>query len=118
MLGACDCLCPYYDIMEGNGRTLSRQHLQDLLTNVFVASGGSLAPKYHLWMHLAHQMDRSGTMRFGSTYPDESLNGALAKVCRATPPPPSTLPLMCLKKYSILRGVQEEEVVKIIRRSA
>ena len=63
---------------------------------LFVASGGSLVAQRHLWMHFTRQMDRIGNMRLGSTYPEESLNKALAKVCRETRP--FTLALMCLKK--------------------
>ena len=102
LLAACNSLCSYYEIMEGNGRILNQLAAQQLLRDavnhntLFAASGGTLAPKHHLWMHMTRQAPRNGNPRFGSTYPDETLNGVFAKLCRTTHP--SRLSLMCMKK--------------------
>ena len=109
---ALDSLCSYYDIMGASGRVCSQAEIQQLLRHavnhntLFLASGGTLAPKHHLWVHLARQFARNGNMRYGSTYPDETLNGAFAKVCRSTHP--KTLTLRCMKNYFVSRGLEGE----------
>ena len=110
LVAALDNLCSYYDLMGSAGRVCSPTQVQQLLRHainhnmLFKASGGCLAPKHHLWVHLTRQFVRNGNMRYGSTYPDETLNGTFAKVCRSTHP--STLPVMCMKKYFLLRGLE------------
>ena len=107
LLAACDSLVSWYNAIDGSGRVISPALVEQLVGHIvnhntlFAASGGTLAPKNHLWMHLTRQAARNGNPRFGSTYPDESLNGVFAKVCRTTHP--TTLPLMCMKKYYLLR---------------
>ena len=70
LLLACNNLCEFYDIMNRNGRVLSEPDLSALIGCVvnhnaqFVASGGALAPKHHMWMHLARQFRRNGNMRY------------------------------------------------------
>ena len=65
----------------------------------FQASGGVLAPKHHMWFHLAEQFELNGNMKCLSTYPDETLNGSFAKVMRSTHA--GHAPLMCIKKYKV-----------------
>ena len=88
LLLACCNLCSFYDIMNRSGRVLPENDLRALVGCVvnhnaqFVASGGAVAPKHHMWMHLARQFRRNCNMKFLSTYPDETLNGAFF-VCKS-----------------------------------
>ena len=113
LLLACSNLCSFYDLMNRNCRFLRANDLRALVgcvvnhTAQCVASGGALAPKHRMWMHLARQFRRNGNMKFLSTYPDETLNGAFAKVCRSSHA--NALPLTALKKYHVLRRLGQSD---------
>ena len=111
LLGACNNLCSFYNVLERGGRVLTVTEGRELVGHVlnyntlFSRSGRTLAPKNHLWLHLAQQAARNGNPKFFSTYPDESLNGIIAKICRTAHP--NTLAIMVFKKWRALCLVQD-----------
>lgn len=50
----------------------------------FVAAGGKLTPKFHMWMHLTVGVCDLGNLRMYATWRDESDNKKLATICRAS----------------------------------
>ena len=77
-------------IMSSNGRQLPRKCQQNLLDmylkhlSLFERCGGHLIPKHHLMIHAIQRASALGNPRCYTTYKDENLNGAIAKIAKTT----------------------------------
>ena len=62
-------------------------------------AGFELAPKHHLWLHMAFDMQIHGNATFYSTYADESFNKTLKGMARLVHP--TTFGISCIKKFFV-----------------
>ena len=71
--------------------------------HLYLRTGGTCLPKYHLMMHMLHRVAIHGNPSSYSTYRDESLNGVLAKIARSCHR--SAFGFGCHWKYQLLCGM-------------
>ena len=90
LLAAGECLLEYMAILKEHDRIVPRsacQRLLDLCTrhiSLLQLAQLPLVPKHHLMVHLTLRIPTRGNPRFYSTFLDESLNAALAKIAGAS----------------------------------
>ena len=90
LLGAGEAAQDFERILKTSKRKLDDATLEAMFTayyrfaSLYVRADGNIVGKLHLMFHLIIDARYKGNPRFYSTYKDESFNGVLAKIARAT----------------------------------